>query len=223
MWNKRKGRKDRTTVDQPIQSLARIAVKHKIDAKEFLHTILEAWKNKRSKCGKLTIKRRRKTEDSATFLFVTKKGVVAQFPIPTDILTETYALKKIEKVALAIKRKKSTRLQHKTGELKIEKIRAGMKHVKVKARVVKKPEARMVATRFGTRALVSNILVADETDKIRLSLWNKQIKSVSVGDVIEVENGKVASYKGERQLRTGRNGEVNVVEDEKFPEINKLR
>jgi replication factor A1 len=94
---------------------------------------------------------------------------------------------------------------------KIEDLRAGMKKIHLKAKVLEIPEPNIVYTRLGSSASVSNILVSDETGTIRMSLWNRQINSISKGDIIELENGKVASYRGQLQLRIGRKGSLNVI------------
>jgi ssDNA-binding replication factor A large subunit len=47
---------------------------------------------------------------------------------------------------------------------------------------------------------------------MKMSLWNHQIGMVHKGDVVDVKNGVVASFDGERQLRLGRSGSLSVVE-----------
>ena len=87
---------------------------------------------------------------------------------------------------------------------RIKDLKAGMKKVSLKAEVVEVPESTVVYTRFGTMPSVSNILIKDETGSMRMSLWNQQINMVHKSDVINIKNGKVASFKEERQLRLGR-------------------
>jgi len=48
-----------------------------------------------------------------------------------------------------------------------------------------------------------------------MSLWNKQIKMVSKGDSIRIENSEVVTFRGERQLRIGRKGILSVA-----PQVN---
>jgi len=93
----------------------------------------------------------------------------------------------------------------------------------VKARVLEISKPREVLTRFGSQAYVSNALIADNAESIELSLWNEQANAVSIGDVIEIENGHVAYFRGKKQLRIGRNGEINIVKDKDFPSIQQLR
>ncbi len=84
----------------------------------------------------------------------------------------------------------------------------------MKARVVEIPEPRSVITRFGEFATVTNASITDETGVIQLALWNNQIDAISVGDLVRVENARVVTFRGERQLRVSRGGQLSVVEKE---------
>jgi ssDNA-binding replication factor A large subunit len=86
-----------------------------------------------------------------------------------------------------------------------------MRRLNIKVRVVKVSERRVVATRFGFCANVTNVLVADDTGSIQLPLWNKQIDGISAGDLVQVENASVVVFRGARQLRVGRRGKVSVI------------
>jgi replication factor A1 len=60
---------------------------------------------------------------------------------------------------------------------------------------------------------VSNVKITDDTGSIRLSLWNKQIDTVNVGDEIDIRGGHVAKYRGNLQLRLGKKGSVSINEN----------
>jgi len=62
----------------------------------------------------------------------------------------------------------------------------------------------MVHTRLGTDAYVSNALIGDETGTIKMSLWNRQIGTISKGDTITIQNGTVSIFQGDLQLRIGK-------------------
>jgi ssDNA-binding replication factor A large subunit len=68
----------------------------------------------------------------------------------------------------------------------------------------------MVYTQFGNSALLANATIEDETGKIKLCLWDKQVNSIAVGDKVQVANATVATFKGEKQLRLGKTGTVTV-------------
>ena len=101
-------------------------------------------------------------------------------------------------------------LESSYGPLKVEELRAGMGNVTVEGEVLEKSQARMVRSR---RRRWESLSVADagfgdDTGRLVLTLWNEQIKIVSVGDHIRVENGYVGSYQGVKQLSTGRAGRI---------------
>jgi len=180
--------------------LAIIAVKYEFDPSELLGHITAAWIQEESESRQMTIKCREKTGDSAIFLFTIGQEVAAQFPIPNKVLQGRYEL---ENYTRMISRKASPVVNP-----RIEDLRAGMKNVNLRVRVLEIPEPNRVYTRLGTPALVSNVLVGDETGTMRMSLWNQQINAVSVGDEINIENGRIASFRGELQLRVGRNASL---------------
>lgn len=92
-------------------------------------------------------------------------------------------------------------------------LQAGMKKVSLKAMVLEVPERNRVYTRFGAEAYVANVLIGDETGRIRIALWNLQINKVSEGDIVMIENCRVVSFRGERQLRIGKHGKITVVKN----------
>ncbi len=195
-----------------LESLAGIAIEHKVNPDEFFDCIVEAWNHEGSECGRhLAVKCRRRMRESAIFLFTKgrKREVVAQFPISIAILREKNQLGSYTETILArassVKNRGS--VTSKIGDLKV-----GMKKVSLKAEVLEIPESKIVYTRYGTAACVSNTLIRDETGSMKMSLWNHQINMVHKGDRVEVKNGEVAWFSGERQLRLGRGGRLSVIE-----------
>ena len=198
---------DSHTDRKTLEYLAGIAVKHRIDSSEFLNCILEAWKQDKSECKQLIIRCRKRTEDHATFLFTTGQKVLAQFPIQTRILQGGNQLEDYMKM---ISSSAPSAKDFEAADRKIRNLKAGMKKINLKARVLEIPRPKMVYTKWGMEAHVSNALIGDETGTMRMSLWNRQIEMVSEGDMIEVKNGRVVSFKGERQLRVGKYGEISA-------------
>ncbi|MEM2971135.1 MAG: OB-fold nucleic acid binding domain-containing protein [Candidatus Bathyarchaeia archaeon] len=96
--------------------------------------------------------------------------------------------------------------------MKIKDLRSGMKNVSVEAKVIEKTEAYEVLSRFKDETYkVATAVIADETGKIKLTLWNEQINQVNVDDTVKVENGYVTSFRGEIQLNIGKYGKLTVV------------
>jgi replication factor A1 len=192
-----------------LENLARIAMLHKVDSNEFFDRIVEAWNHDGSECGQLTVKCRKRTRNSAIFLFTNGRKVVAQFPISNAILQGKNQLESYTETILAriSSVKNFEGVTSKIGDLKV-----GMKRVSLKAEMLEIPKSRIVYTRYGTTACVSNALIRDETGSMKMSLWNQQIDMVHKGDVVDVKNGEVAWFSGERQLRLGRSGSLSVIE-----------
>ena len=204
---------------EAIQYLARIALRLNIDSSKFFSSLVDAWENNESTCEKIVIRCRKKTKDSATFLFTIERKVLAQLKVPEEILK---ARNPIKRYIDALPPEAFSPKKPDTKNLKIIDLKQRMKHVNIKARVVETPKPKRVMTRFGTQAYVSNMLIADKTGTIRLTLWNEKIKEVSVDDVIMIENGNVASFRGRQQLKLGRTGTLNVIEGEEFPSLLNL-
>lgn len=191
-----------------LEYLAMIVVKYKIDPDEFFSCIVKAWNKGETGCNQVKVICRKRMRDSAIFLFTADSEVLAQFPISTRILKGENDLKNYMD-AICVKAPQVEEAVN----LKIKDLHAGMKNVSLKARVLKVPERNRVYTRFGAEAYVANVLIGDETGRIRIALWNLQIDSVSEGDLIMIENCRVASFRGEHQLRIGKHGKITVVKD----------
>jgi replication factor A1 len=87
-----------------------------------------------------------------------------------------------------------------------------MRQVTLKAKVLEIATPTQVFTRFGNYASVANAVIGDDTGTVKLCLWNEQIGSVSIGDMIELQSAHVSTFRGEQQLRIGKNGLINVLE-----------
>ena len=197
-----------------LENLARIAMLHKVDANVFFNRIVEAWNHEGSECEQLVIECRKRNKNSAIFLFTTGRKVVAQFPISTITLQ---GKNQLEGYAEAIFARISSVKNFEGVDSKIGDLKVGMKKVSLKAEVLEIPKSKIVFTRYGTTACVSNALIRDETGSIKISLWNQQINTVHEGDVIDVKNGTVTWFSGERQLRLGRSGSLCVTECARAP------
>jgi len=95
--------------------------------------------------------------------------------------------------------------------LNIKDLRNGMKRVSVEANVVEKGAPRQVMSRYKDETYtVADVIIADETASIKLTLWNEQIGQVDVNNTVKIENGYVTSFKGEIQLNVGKFGKMTV-------------
>jgi len=192
-----------------LEYLSFISMKYGIDSEKFFDSFVEAWKHQKSKCKSLLIECRKKTRDHAVFLITNGLRVIAQFSIPKHILEETSPLKELPSTR-ALRRRIAKRIKVK--HPRIGDLKSGMKRIDLRARILEIPRPRNVITKFGNFATVTNASIADETGSIQLPLWNNQIDTFSVGDTIHVENARVVTFRGERQLRVGRGGQLSVIE-----------
>jgi replication factor A1 len=193
----------------PSEYLALLTVKYEVDADKFFDALVSAGKNRKAKCGSLSIECRMKQNRNVIFLITQQSKVVAQFKIPEEFLSKTKN---------PIKEAKNTYLENrypvkKKGEsqpLQIKDLRVGMKKINLKAKVEEVSKPKYVVTKFGNHASVANATVSDATGKIKLCLWNDQIDTVTAGDTIQIENARISAFRNERQMRIGKNGTLHV-------------
>lgn len=192
-----------------LEYLAMISGKYGIDSDDFFDSFVEAWKRQESTCKSLLIECRKRTRNYVVFLITASLKVVAQFSMPKRILEEPSTLKEFVRARAS---RRTTLERSEVKHPRIGDLKSGMKRINLKARVIEIPKPRSVITRFGRFTTVTNVSVKDETGIIQLPLWNKQVDAVSVGDLIHVENARVVTFRGERQLRVGRGAQLSVIE-----------
>jgi replication factor A1 len=101
-----------------------------------------------------------------------------------------------------------------TGDLQIKDIDAKVRCINLKAKVVGKSTPRRVFSRFGDALTLSTATISDGTGSMRMSLWNAEIDRVSIGDTVQIANGRVRTFRGELQVSLGRRGRLEVVENQ---------
>jgi len=135
--------------------------------------------------------------------------VVAQFPISEEFLfNESNHLRNFmdtDVIRRYIARKARTATAN-----SIKDLQTGMRHVNLKVKILEVAEPKHVFTRYGNHASVAKASIADETGTIKLNLWNGQIGSVSAGDTVQIENARVSTFRGERQMSLEKTGSLNV-------------
>ncbi len=195
-----------------LEYLALVSVKYGVDPDELLCALNLAWRQEEATCRQLSIQCRGKKQDEAMFLILEGSKVVAQFPVLYDFLFDRdNPIKDYMRADVIHKHlnKKNSEPQ----SLSIRDLRTGMTHVNVKARVLQIPTPKLVVTRYGNHASVTNAVIADETGTIKLCLWNDQATSIADGDLIQIENARTCTFKGEKQLSIGRSGTLSNISD----------
>jgi replication factor A1 len=191
--------------------LAFLSQKYSVDVDSFFAALVSAGtQNRKSTCGSLAIECRGKNKGSIVVLITQDGRVVAQFPVVEDFFSrKSNPIKDAPKTGLLLGRCLVKKQMH-PDSFQIKDLRIGMSRVNLKAGVLEVAKPRSVITRFGNCASVANALVSDGTGTIRLCLWNDQIDSVDAGDNVEIENARISAFKGEKQLRIGKNGTIRV-------------
>jgi len=94
------------------------------------------------------------------------------------------------------------------------------KNVNILVKVVSIGEPKEIPNRFGGEPKrVAEAVVGDETGTVILSLWQDQIGSVQVNDVLYIENGYVSLVQGHIHLNVGKYGKMTK-SDKDIPEVN---
>jgi len=199
--------------------LIRVSQKYEIETHKFFACFLDAWVREKSSCMGISIQCRQKTKNNGVFLVTQGQKVIAQLSL------SEMALKRMPEVDLAsfpMKKAYSFRKTEKKMpvDMQIKDVNSEVKWVNLKARVVEKPKARTVYSRFGSPLNVSNATISDDTGLIKLPLWNDQINMLSIGDTVQIENGRVRKYRGELQVSIGKKSKLSARFSQKISLIN---
>ena len=134
--------------------------------------------------------------------------VIAQFPIDEEFLlnknNQLRNFMETDRIRRYLSKKNRTATAN-----SIKDLRTGMNHINLKAKILEVAAPKHVVTRYGNNASVAKVLIGDKTGTIKLCLWNGQIDSVSVGDIIQIENARALKFRGEKYLNLGKKGTLN--------------
>jgi hypothetical protein len=191
--------------------LACISAKYEVDPDALFCALLSAGENQKSTCGNLSIECRGETKGKIIFLITEDSEVIAQFPVSKKFLSrQGNPIRNFMETGRV--RKHIARKNRSAASRSIRDLRAGMNNVSLKAKVLEVTPPKHVVTRYGNLASLAKALIADETGKIKLCLWNEQIGSVAAGDIVQIENARTSTFRGERQLSLGKKGTLSNIE-----------
>jgi len=167
--------------------------------------LLTALRRGKAKCEDLSIEIRDRKDDSSTYMFSVKGEPLAQAHIRNESIERLVKLPDELSGFLEAddKRRDSSKLDGRS-ESPIGSLRYGLSGVSFKAHVIKKSEVRAVTSKDGNPLLVCSVTLSDGTGAIPLTIWNNQISTISEGDLVQVQNAKVGSFRGEIQLSLSR-------------------
>lgn len=92
--------------------------------------------------------------------------------------------------------------------LNIIDLKPGMSQVNISVNVLNISETKQITTSAGIKHKILEVEVEDETGSMALVLWDERIIPLKVGDNLQIENGFVTSFKGERRINVGKYGDV---------------
>jgi replication factor A1 len=190
-------------------------VKYSVDPDKLFQALVSTKEREKVLCRSLSIECRGRIKDEKIFLIMNDSTVVAQFRVSESFLSERgNPLRKFMdcgRIRRYLARKADAFQSSFIGGLRV-----GMKHVNLSAKVLEITKSVSVFTRFGNSAVVANALIGDETGTIKLTLWDAQIGSVSVGDAVQIRDAQAFAFRGEKQLRIGRKGTLSVKQENPF-------
>lgn len=192
--------------------LAFISAQHSVYPAELFQSLVQAKRDGKAEAENLAVDYRGSVNNQAIFLIRKGGNVVAQFRVPEETLLKKDVSFDNWMDTRRVRKEIAKQSPHAT-HAKIEDLRAGMKKINVIAEVLETQEPSKVHTQFRDSALVSNARIGDQTGKILLCLWDQQVNAVAKGDCIEIKNAHVAMFKGEKQLRLGKNGTIKKLEN----------
>jgi len=105
--------------------------------------------------------------------------------------------------------------------MQISDIRPEM-NVDLKARVLSMDAPRNVRSKRGTMLRLCEAILGDASGRIPLTLWQRQMYLIKVGQVIEINNAYASAYQGITRITLGRSGRLTVVDDPSFPSMHEL-
>ena len=193
--------------------LAFLSVKYSVNPDKFFKALSSLKERKKITCGSLSIEFRGKIGNERIFLMTRESTVVGQFRVPESFLSEEFNPIKTFMDCDRI-RKYNAKKAYAVQSGYIGGLSVGMTHISLSAKVIEIQKPASVFTRYGETAVVANALIGDKTGTIKLCLWDAQIRTISKGDVVHIKNARAFAFKGEKQLRLGRNGTI-IVEQEK--------
>jgi len=95
--------------------------------------------------------------------------------------------------------------------LRLADLRPGMEHMDFRVRVMKLNEARKVKTYSGLEHTLAEGEVTDDSSNAPFTVWNEKIaelEGIKIGDIVEMKNCFITSFKGIIQINVGRDSSI---------------
>ena len=99
--------------------------------------------------------------------------------------------------------------------LKIGDLKPGMEGVNLRVRILQLQPLREITTRLGRFHKLVDGLVEDASGRMSITFWDDRIEAledIKPGDLIEVRNCFISSFRGERSINVGRDSQIRKIE-----------
>jgi len=112
-------------------------------------------------------------------------------------------------------------------EYRVDDLSLGLSDVTLVGQVLGTDDVRTFSRDDGSEGQVSNVLVGDDSGRIRVTLWDEQAPLADEfehGDVVEIVDGYVRERDGDLELHVGDRGDVHTVDEpvEFVPETSNI-
>ena len=101
-------------------------------------------------------------------------------------------------------------------EYRVDDLSLGLSDVTLVGQVLGTDEVRTFSRDDGSEGRVSNVLVGDDSGRVRVTLWDDQAELANEfehGDVVEIVDGYVRERDGDLELHVGDRGDVHTVDE----------
>ena len=206
--------------DRDLKYMIQLATKYDIAPTVFHASMLNAQERGKAKCGKFAIELRQRNDLCCVYMFSFQGKPLGQAELSNQSIDKLRRLP--ENFDLPIRRREELK-RSEMRESSIRDIKFGFKGVSFKAHVVKKSDVRAVTSKDGNPLLVCSVTLSDGTGEIPLAIWNSQINTVSEGDLVEIRDARVRSFRGEIQLSLNRKtGALTVLQPAKKARVPQM-
>ncbi|MFC6954105.1 single-stranded DNA binding protein [Halorubellus litoreus] len=104
-----------------------------------------------------------------------------------------------------------------SGESTIDGLSLGLSDVNVKGKVLDTESVRTFDRDDGSEGKVANLVLGDETGRVRVTMWDGQaetVNEVAAGDSVEVVDGYTRERDGDLELHVGERGAIEELDEE---------
>jgi replication factor A1 len=95
--------------------------------------------------------------------------------------------------------------------MKARDVRPAMRNVNLELRIVEVEEPRSYVSRSGREGRVTTAVGEDDSGRIKISLWDRDVDLVKVGSLIRIHNGYSRLFRDEVYVSAGMYGRLEVI------------